>query len=210
MLRINFNQAAKNGEEGIYYTSIDNFLGNSNLKDDDKWKLSSDDNLEIKEFVEGTVYQVELSSKDIAGNVATEFIPSFSTSEDDKPPIISHIQTDSTIFVDRGNKIQTIISWRTNEPCTSRVYYQEGVVSVEAELSNKTNLNTNYTKEHVVVITKFEPGLVYSFRAESIDSGGNINLSKLHTFMTPKSKESIFQVIIRILEETFSWTRKLM
>ncbi len=79
----------------------------------------------------------------------------------------------------------------------------------DIELIEKTNLNTNYTKEHVVVITKFKPGLVYSFRVESIDSGGNVRLSKAHTFMTPKKKESIFQIIMRILEETFSWVRKL-
>ena len=163
----------------------------------------------INEFVEGTIYQVELSSQDSVGNLASELFPSFVTSEDDNPPIISHIQTDSTIFVDRGGKVQTIISWRTNEPCTTRIFYQEGVHSSDEELMEKTNLNTNYTKEHVVVITKFQPGLVYSFRSESIDSGGNVAMSKVHTFMTPKQKESIIQVIMRILEDTFSWVNKL-
>jgi hypothetical protein len=162
------------------------------------------------DFAEGTKYDVELSSRDSDGNLATEVISLFSTSEDDFPPQISHIQTDSTIFIDRGGKIQTIISWRTNEPSTTRVYYQEGVVSSEQELINSTNLNTDYTKEHVVVITKFEPGLVYSFRVESIDSGGNPSVSRVHTFMTPKQKESIFQVILRILEETFFWVRRIV
>ncbi len=165
--------------------------------------------IKVKEFEGGVVYEVEIQSQDQDGNMATEILPQFSTSEDDYPPEISHIKTDSTIFIDQGNKIQTIISWLTNEPSTSRVYYQEGVHRGDKELIDKTPLNTDYTKEHIVVITKFKPGTVYSFRVESIDSGGNISLSKVHTLMTPKKKESIFQMILRILEETFGWLRKL-
>ncbi len=164
----------------------------------------------VNEFEAGTYYNVELVSIDDKGNIATEALSRFSTSEDDLPPIISHIKADSTVFLDRSDKIQTIISWLTNESATSRVYYQEGVHGSQVDLSEVTNLNTNYTKEHVMVITKFKPGIVYSFRVESIDSGGNVTLSKVHTFMTAKKKESIIQVIMRILEETFSWMKKIM
>jgi hypothetical protein len=150
-----------------------------------------------------------LSSVDAEGNIATEVLNHFSTAEDDLPPEISRIKADSTVFLDQGNKTQTIISWMTNEPSTSRIYYQEGVQTAEAEFSESTNLNTNYTKEHVTVISKFKPGIVYSFRVESIDSGDNISLSNVHTFMTAKKKESIIQIIMRILEETFSWVNKL-
>jgi hypothetical protein len=164
----------------------------------------------ITEFEAGTFYDIELVSIDSLGNMATEIIPRFSTSEDDLPPIISHIKADSTVFLDRSNKIQTIISWLTNEPSTSRVYYQEGVHGGDINLAEKTELNTNYTKEHVMVITKFKPGIVYSFRVESIDSGGNTSISNVHTFMTAKQKESIIQIILRILEETFSWMKRIM
>jgi hypothetical protein len=165
--------------------------------------------IKISDFIGGTFYNVELMSMDSQGNIATEILARFSTSEDDLPPEISHIKADSTVFLDSGNKTQTIISWLTNEPSTSRLYYQEGVQVADATLAEQTDLNTNYTKEHVMVIAKFKPGVVYSFRAESIDSGGNISLSKIHTFMTAKKKESILQVIMRILEDTFSWIKKL-
>ena len=147
---------------------------------------------------------------DVNGNVATESLDRFSTAEDDSPPEITHIKTDSTVFLDRSDKIQTIIAWLTNEPSTSRVYYQEGVQAANIELAEATALNTNYTKEHVMVITKFKPGIVYSFRVESIDSGGNITKAQMHTFMTAKQKESIIQIIINILEETFGWVKKIM
>ena len=167
-------------------------------------------NIEVTEFVAGTFYEVEVISTDDKGNVASKIFPQFSTTEDDLPPSISHIKADSTVFIDRGDKIQTIISWLTNEPSTSRVYYEEGVHGPSVELTESTNLNTNYTKEHVMVITKFKPGVVYTFRVESIDSGGNVTLSKVHTFMTAKKKESIIQIILNILENTFGWIKKIV
>jgi hypothetical protein len=163
----------------------------------------------ISDFVGGTYYDVKLISIDNAGNVAQEVLSRFSTSEDDLPPEISHVKADSTVFLDRSDKIQTIISWTTNEPATSMVHYQEGVQASDAELAEKTTLNTNYTKEHVMVISKFKPGVVYSFRVESVDSGGNISISKLHTFMTAKKRESIIQIIMNILENTFGWVKNI-
>ncbi|MCK5062120.1 fibronectin type III domain-containing protein [Candidatus Parcubacteria bacterium] len=164
----------------------------------------------INEFVGGTYYEVEMLSTDDRGNEARKILSRFSTTEDDLPPVISHIKADSTIFVDRSNKIQTIISWLTNEPSTSQVEYQEGVHGGNAKLSELTNLNMNYTKEHVMVVTKFKPGVVYSFRVKSVDSGDNLSSSKVHTFMTAKKKESIITIIMNILENTFGWLKKLM
>lgn len=158
----------------------------------------------------GVFYDVEITSVDTNGNIVRETFDHFATSEDDLPPVISYIKADSTVFVDKSSKIQTIVSWITNEPSTSKVYFQEGVYGSEAKLAESTDLNTNYTKEHVMVITKFKPGVVYSFRVESIDSGNNVTLSKPHTFMTAKKKESIIQIIMNILENTFGWVKDLM
>jgi len=164
----------------------------------------------VSEFEAGIYYDIELQSTDKDGNTAIETLPHFSTSEDDLPPVISHVKADSTVFLDRSSKTQTIIAWMTNEPSTSRVFYQEGVHGSQVDLSESTDFNTNYTKEHVMVITKFKPGIVYSFRVASIDSGGNTSLSKTHTFMTAKQRESIIQIIIGIFEDTFGWVKKLM
>lgn len=162
-----------------------------------------------EEFMPGIFYNIELISMDKKGNEARQAISKFSTAKDDLPPEIYSIKTDSTIFLNREGKIQTIISWLTNEPSTSKVYYQEGVQSADKELNNQTDQNTDYTKEHIMVFTKFQPGKVYSFRVESVDAGGNATLSNVYTFMTPKKKESIFQIIIRILEQTFGWIKTI-
>jgi len=165
--------------------------------------------MEISEFKEGMFYNVQLASTGNNGNTVREELDRFATQEDDLPPEILHVKADSTVYTDNSDKIQTIISWMTNEPTTSRVLYQKGVHGSSVELEESTDLNDNYTKEHVSVITKFEPGTVYTFRVESIDSGGNRQVSKPHTFMTAKKKESIIQVILKVLENTFGWLKKL-
>jgi chitodextrinase len=163
----------------------------------------------VSEFAEGMKYEIELSSHDAQGRSASANIPLFSTSDTDHAPEISRIQTNSTIFLDKGNKIQTIITWQTSEPATSQIFYREGVMDIATDTAEKTDLVADYSREHVMVVTKFKPGTVYSFRVESIDSGGNEVLSEVHTFMTPKKRESILDMIIRILEDMFGWVRNI-
>jgi hypothetical protein len=125
-------------------------------------------------------------------------------------PISAYIKADSTVFVEDSGRTQTIISWYTNEPATSQVLYQEGVHGGRVELKDLTPVSFDYSKEHTVIINKLKPGTVYTFKVKSVDSGGNETISEAHTFMTAKKRESIFQVIMKILEDTFSWMRKLM
>lgn len=165
--------------------------------------------IEIDNLEAGIIYQVELSGKDIKGNIALKLIPTYSTSKDDLPPIIFQVQTESAISPGKEEKIQTIISWLTNEQSASRVYYMKGIGRKEDEFSEKTMQDNNFTKKHVVVITKFDPGSVYSFKVESMDSGGNVGFSKIYTILTPRQKESVFQVIMKNLEQTFGWVSKI-
>lgn len=162
----------------------------------------------VDDFEAGVGYEIELSSNDVSGNTISKLMPAFFTSEDDLPPLIYQVQTDSAISPGKEVKVQTIISWLTNEPATTRVYYQKGIGSQD-ELTESIQLDGNYTKKHVAVITKFEPGSVYRFKAESIDSGGNAALSKIYTILIPRQKETVFQIIMKNMEQTFGWVSKL-
>ena len=164
----------------------------------------------VEEFEGGVVYEIELQSQDAQGNIAVQPISLFATTKDNLPPVVSNVKVDSTVFLDKEGKIQTIISWFTNEPSTSQVYYQEGVHRRDVELANKTKLNTSYAKEHIMVFTKFKSNSVYTFRVESVDSGGNVSMSNPHTFMTPKKQESILDIILNILGKTFGWVRDII
>ncbi len=168
-------------------------------------------NLDVKDMEGGLIYQVEISGQDINGNIISKLISTFSTSEIDSPPLISQVQTDAALLPGDQTAVQAILSWVTNEPSTSQVFYQKGFgrTNETAELNQKTPLDPNYVKKHILVITNFDPGAVYQFQVESVDSSGNVTRSRTYTLLTPRQKESVFQVIMGNIEETFSWVGQL-
>ncbi|MFH0854631.1 MAG: fibronectin type III domain-containing protein [bacterium] len=165
--------------------------------------------IEIDNFEAGVIYNIILSGKDLNKNIAEKEIPAFSTANDDLPPIIYQAQTDSALSPGKDAKVQTIISWLTNEPATGRVFYMKGIGNNAEDFNEQTAMDNNFSKKHISVITKFDAGAVYSFRVESVDSGGNVALSKIYTILTPRQKESVFQLIMKNFEKTFGWVSKL-
>lgn len=163
----------------------------------------------VSDFESGVVYEIELSGKDPAGQIISKKIETFSTGQDDLPPVIYQVQTDSALSVGKESNVQTIISWLTNELSTGKVYYQKGVGPVDEQAWEETALDSNYTKKHIAVITKFESGMIYRFKIVSADSGGNEATSNVFTVLTPKQKESVFQVIMNNAEDIFGWTKQL-
>ncbi len=178
-----------------------------------------------------TTYQIRIIGKDIYGNLTTSNHQELKTLLDDQPPIISLVRTRSSLIGSKEDKVQTIISWQTNEPATSQVRYSMagGLLAASPEPSSPGNPGTpapgleasptalatkketekdlNFTTNHLVVLTNLNPSSVYHFQVESIDEKDNQSLSKVHTLLTPQKKESILQIIIRQLEEIFGWTR---
>jgi hypothetical protein len=166
-------------------------------------------NIMLDDLSAGVEYRVILSSQNKAGVSVQQVIDNFSTSDVDSSPFIDQVQTISAISPGKNLKIQTVISWLTNEPSTTRVYYKKGVAKEGEILPESTQLDENYTKKHVAVITKFDPGAVYSFQTESIDYSGKVSLSKIYTILTPRQEESVFQVIVKNLEGMFGWVKQM-
>ena len=162
------------------------------------------DNLEA-----GIKYNVELSGKDTKGQSVVRNIPSFSTSDDDQPPLISQVQTESALSPGKESNVQTIISWATNEPANGLVYYQKGAGVKDDGNWDKTPLDPNYTKKHVAVVTKFAPGTIYKFKIQSSDSGGHTATSKVYTVLTPKQSQTVIDVIMKNTQDVFGWTKRL-
>ncbi|MEK7145614.1 MAG: fibronectin type III domain-containing protein, partial [Patescibacteria group bacterium] len=164
--------------------------------------------VKVKDLEGGQIYQVELSGEDAGGNIVSKTLSTFSTSEIDSPPVITQVQTDAALIPGAQTAVQAIVSWLTNEPATSQVFYQRGFAKTSdpsKEFSQKTPLDPNFIKRHILVITNFESGAVYQFQVESVDSSGNATRSKTYTILTPRQKESVFQVIMNNMEDTFSW-----
>jgi hypothetical protein len=200
-------------DSGIKYTP---YRGNALAVEEAKSKhdkaITTIHELTIDDLEAGIIYQIELSGKDAKGNQTSKTIPSFSTEKDSLPPQIYQVQTDSAMSSGKQTRVQTIISYLTDEPSTSRVYYQKGFGASATEQTDvsgmeKTNLDASYAKKHVIVITKFEPGQIYTFKVEATDSSGNTAISKTYTVLAPRQTETVFELIIKNFEQIFGWMK---
>ena len=171
--------------------------------------LSTIHNINLTGFTPGVTYQVTLTSKDTTNNMVQQVINNFLTNKTASAPAIGQVQTISAISPGKNVQIQTVISWVTSEPSTSQVYYTKGVAKAGDVLPNSTNLDDNYTTKHVVVITSFDPGSIYTFQTESVDYNNMKTLSKMYTIMTPQQEDSVFQVIIKNFQGIFGWVNQI-
>ncbi len=151
-------------------------------------------------------YSVQVIAEDEFGEKLGSQALSFSTFIDKTPPLISDLKTTTSILSGKENKVQAIISWKTNKPTTSRVLYEAGVGKGD-EFKTSSVLNQSFTYEHVMVVSGLQPGQVYRIRAESVDGQGEKAYSQDRTLITPRSKESIVDVIVENFEQTFGFLR---
>ncbi|MBP9715643.1 MAG: fibronectin type III domain-containing protein [Candidatus Pacebacteria bacterium] len=153
----------------------------------------------------GTLYQVDVSGLNEIGNtVESAGTITIKTSTDVTAPAISKVKVDSSLVVGRNDKTQTIISWKTDEPSTSVVYYEEGSGSPDKPLANKQE-DLELTLNHVVILTTLKPGTVYRFQVASSDDAKNVKKLPIRTIITPRPSESIVDVIFKNFNESFNF-----
>ncbi|OQA04516.1 MAG: hypothetical protein BWY68_00249 [bacterium ADurb.Bin400] len=103
-------------------------------------------------------------------------------------------------------KIIAIISWTTNEPATSQVAYGMGM---SGEYPNQTDDILSFNMSHTVTIPDLKPNASYQYRIKATDPVGNTSYGEDLTLITPSKEKSLLQMVIKTLEETFSWVKRL-
>ncbi|MDD5397240.1 MAG: fibronectin type III domain-containing protein, partial [Candidatus Moranbacteria bacterium] len=156
----------------------------------------------LKNLTAGTTFALKVQAKDESGNAAELVGPDFTTGKDITAPNIDQVRTDSALA--QNDKVQTIISWKTNEDATTSITYKEGKNGKE----NVINISDAYSKTHLAVVTAFKAGTVYNFKVKSIDAAGNEAVSNDFAMLTPKKKENIIQIIINNFTEIFGWASR--
>lgn len=121
---------------------------------------------------------------------------------------LSSIKIDNALVPGRTDRLQTIIFWKTNEPANSVVYYEEGI-SNNDNLANKTGEEKEYTADHAVIIANFKPSTIYRIKVVSEDEAGNTASSPIRAILTPRSAESIVDVIFKNFQESFGFLKRL-
>jgi len=181
----------------VTYTASDENKSGSQGKPD----LSVTHSILLNNLESGTDFTLKVKVRDEDGNETESDPQTFRTGQDDSAPIIEQIKTDSALAI--SNKVQTIISWATNEATNATLIYKEGKNGEEKIVE----VDKNYALYHIAVLTSFKPGTVYYFKVKSVDQAGNETVSEDYALLTPKQKENIVQVIVSNFEDIFGWAK---
>ena len=158
--------------------------------------------MDLSNLKSGTVYTYFVKVSDEQGNQTTSTAKEFTTGKDEVPPAIDNVHTDSALT--QSDKVQTIISCKTDEPATVSVFYKEGRNGDEKELK----MSASATTSHVAVITSFKVGTVYNFKVVATDASGNESTSDVFSLLTPAKQENIIQIITSNFQDIFGWMGK--
>lgn len=156
----------------------------------------------------GTRYQATVYSTNEAGDEVASKPFTFITVRDVVPPEITKVTNESTLFPSEDTKVQTIITWQTDEPANCQVFYNQGLVVAEgtsASMPAETNPLTNHTQ----VIVGFAPATVYKFWVVCNDEALNESRSDDYVLITPIKEKNIIDIILENFQGTFGWVNKI-
>ncbi len=179
-------------------------LNNSQAKLEGNSTFLSAHSLTLTNLVFDTYYSfvIRVESKD--GEKSESNPMTFITIRDKAAPVISKVNTESTLYPGSENKIQTIISWTTDEASKCQMFYHQGLVSDDPM---SLPLEEEFSTKHVNVGTNFLPGAVYKFWIVCQDEATNETKSQDFTMLTPSREESIIDIIIKNFESSFGWVK---
>ncbi len=155
----------------------------------------------------GASYYAVVKAQSVLGDTVTSPKLFFSTVKDTAPPIISKVAQDSTLFASADVKVQTIISWGTDEKAYCQFFSREGL-NQQVEATGRGEEPDPRT-DHVEVITEFLPSTVYQFWVECKDPSGNKSKSENFVLFTPDKVKSIIDIILENFQGTFGWVNNI-
>jgi hypothetical protein len=170
--------------------------------------LTVDHTIRLADLKLGTHYETVVIAENQAGDRVKSPPMRFVTIKDVEPPIISKVTNESTLFPDSDAKIQTIVSWETDELTQCDFYYHEGLASTEKD-TILPRQDEGYNEKHVRVIIDFRPATVYKFWVICADSSANSARSEDFVLFTPQKEKSIIDIILENFQGTFGWVKTI-
>jgi hypothetical protein len=161
----------------------------------------------IKSLYPQTDYILVVKGRDKIGTEATSDTQRVTTATDTRPPSILNVKIEGGVVPPVGgagqeSSAQLVVSWDTDEPGTSQVEFGEGTGDTYAQ---KTQEDSNYTINHLVVMSNLTPSKVYHLRTISKDKAGNEGKSIDSVTITPKSTQSALDLVVGNLSEVFGF-----
>lgn len=153
-------------------------------------------------------YRVVVKARTEAGDEVASDPLTFTTVKDEASPIISQVANESTLFADSDAKVQTIVSWETDEPSYCQLFFTQGVGENEDTASSLPE-ETGTLLKHVQVITEFTPSTAYKFWIRCRDRSGNSARSEDFVLFTPEKEKNIIDIILENFQGTFGWVQNI-
>ena len=158
-------------------------------------------------LVSGHTYDLKAYGYDQDGNLITAAPLTITTAVDKTVPQVTSLRIDSTLVPGRTDIVQSIVSWKTDKPATSVVYYEEGSGTADAPLKNKVENDTGFAQDHVVLLPNLKPATIYRVQVSSTDQAGNTETLPVRTIVTPQQSESIIDIIFKNFSTTFDFIK---
>jgi hypothetical protein len=155
----------------------------------------------------GATYIATVKAENEQGEASESDPIAFTTTRDVEPPIISRVNNESTLYPGAETRIQTILSWGTDEPSYCRLYYSQGLVATES--ATEIAANPDPAIDHVKVLTEFLPSTVYKFWVVCLDRSNNEAKSEDFVLYTPEKEKSIIDIILENFEGAFGWVKNI-
>jgi len=156
----------------------------------------------VQNLIPNTTYAIKAFGYDTNQNIVESETINVNTSRDIVPPEVTALKIDNTFVPGRNDRIQTVVSWKTDEPAISQVFYEEGS-GRNTTLANVASSTGAYNLNHNVIITNFRPGTIYRIQVVSTDTAGNTTRSPIRAIITPQQTQSVFDVILKNFEDSF-------
>lgn len=154
-----------------------------------------------------SMYKVRVYGYDQDNNVSQDDTVYVHTTKDVTPPVISSFKIDNALLPGNANRLQTVVSWTTDKPSDSTVYYEEGVGTGDTLSSSVTQSGS--VTGHILIIPSLKISTVYRIKVASKDAAGNVGQSPVKTILTPQSTENVIDVIVKNLQASFGFLKKL-
>ncbi len=152
-------------------------------------------------------YMLVVKGRDKLGNEATSDSQRFTTATDTRPPQLLNLAVQGETIppvagTAQRSVAQLIVSWDTDKLGTSQVEFGEGTGD---SYSQKTQEDSNFTTNHLVIISGLTPSQVYHLRAVSVDKYGNIGNSIDTVTIAPKATDNALNLVITSLGQAFGF-----
>jgi len=165
--------------------------------------ISGEHQMIIRGLLPDTVYSLTVKGSDVLGNQASSTAQRLTTATDTRPPAITNLRVETSKGT-VNDSAQLIVTWTTDEPTTTQVEYGEGTGD---SYGQRSQLDSNLTLNHTVVISGLTPGKVYHLRALVTDDADNTTESLDYVAITPKAGNTAIELVINSLAKVFSFLR---